>query len=93
MQAFTPPNQITGAYQTWAQIGKSTQAAGLTAGGSDWPKNTWPEYLQAAKGVLAGIARLTGSAEARQAYMWLDANTAKADIVQDRRDPGWRVAL
>jgi hypothetical protein len=93
MLTYGPPNQISGAHQTWAQIGRATVAGGFTAGGADWPKDTYQEYLQAAKGVLAGIVHITGSADARKAYQWLDQNAAKADITKDRLDPTWRVAL
>ena len=93
MNTFAAPDQFKGAYQTWAQIAKATADHGFSGGGNDWPKKTFPEYVLAAKGVLAGIVRLTGSEDARKAYLWIDDHAPKADKAKDQKDPAWRVAL
>ncbi len=94
LATYAGMDQIGGAYRTWAQIGQATVAAGFSVGGNDWPKDTSTDYLQASKGALASIFRVTGSPQAREAYNWLAANSSnKAGILQDRRNPVWRVVL
>jgi len=93
MKIYKAPDQIKNAYQTWAEISKVTAQGGFSGGGDAWPKETYNEYLQAAKGVLAGIVRVTGSDKARRAYLWIEDHAPQADITRDRKDPTWRVAL
>lgn len=90
---FSPPDQVKGAYKTWLDVGKATIEAGFSGGGQTWPRQAYPEYLLAAKGVLASIVRLTGSDKARQAYQWLDVHGEQASATKDQQDPTFRVAL
>ena len=59
-------------YQTWAQIGQATVAAG-NSNGSGWADGNFAEL---AAQTLAGIITLTGSAAATQAYNWLMSSGA-----------------
>ncbi|MFC0406673.1 carbohydrate-binding domain-containing protein [Roseomonas elaeocarpi] len=72
-------------YTTWAEIGAQTVARGWS-NGDGWEQSQG-DYPQLALATLAGIARLTGSQEAVDAYNALVADgapfTTQADYAQD----------
>jgi hypothetical protein len=89
LYTYAKPSPISGAYQTWAEIGRATAAHGQSGGGDGWPKQSFTSYLQAARGVLAEIIILTGSPEATKALAWLVDHSPQAGNVQAQQIPTW----
>jgi hypothetical protein len=76
----------TGAlYTTWAQMGAAMDARGMS-NNAGWSQSQG-DYAQLALATLAGIARVTGSAEAAKVYAQLIADgapfTSSADFIKD----------
>ncbi|MBS7812019.1 carbohydrate-binding domain-containing protein [Roseococcus pinisoli] len=78
-------------YTTWAQIGEQTEARGWS-NGDGWSQ-TQGDYAQLALATLAGIYRLTGSAEAKAAYDALMHDAPPFTGTSDyQRDPTYAIA-
>jgi hypothetical protein len=77
-------------YTTWAQIGAATVAGGAS-NGTGWAQSQG-DYPQLALATLAGIAEVTGSAEAAAAYRALLADNPPFTTTADyNRDPTFAI--
>ena len=78
-------------YTTWAQVGAQTVARGWS-NGTGWTQSQG-DYPQLALATLAGIAEVTGSAEAAAAYRAVLADNPPFTTAADfNRDPTFAIA-
>ncbi len=77
-------------FMTWRDVEAATIRNGFAKDSRDW-SNDDRAYVQAARGVLAGMVSVTGSRDAERAYAWLNANGPGLSQGDYMANPTWNI--
>ena len=79
-------------YTNWADVGRMEVTSKRSGGGKEWASST-PMILALDRAALAATVSATGSAEAKRALVWLNANAPAVGAREPPPDPMWNIGL